>query len=241
MRMPIGASFCLAPAASEQVPVYGRFVEWDAHPEIPAAIDNSIEQNIATPFIDTIINATRLHTDLMRCANIYSYTSTSRTTSKAQYFVQQYALAVRLSALCQHWKQMNLQDWYDQVSSLCPKGPWSHTYDDEEIVPWAPLASWLQLFKAVTRVVTLTELDVSEDSELAKRGLWLVNQLHSTAEKKKGDCQRGIVGLFLGLEYGHCGHVVSDRFKTVEARVEEECVKNGFLVGLGSSVNSPSV
>ena len=233
MRVATGLPVRLvAETVNSDAPVYGQPAQWMG---VMPTFQPEVEEHEATPFINTLIGSTELPFDILRCANILSCTPTSSYTLRAQSFIQQYALAMRLSKLCERWKQIGLQDWYNEVITVCSISTIQHTYDAEDIYPWAPLASWLETFKAV--MSTAIEGNSGHD-ELAQRALYLVNQLHSTAELKRGQCHRGIATALQNMDTKQCGYVVTNTIRKIEEYVEEDCARNGILSGLKFTANS---
>ncbi|KAH4117960.1 hypothetical protein HBH47_148810 [Parastagonospora nodorum] len=213
-------------------PVHGQPAKWMEH--VPV-FQPEVEQHKVTPFIDTLIGSTELPSDLLRCASILSCTPTSACTFRAQFFIQQYTLAIRLSKLCKRWKQIGLQDWYNEVSTMCSISTTQYTCGATVFLPWPPLASWLETFKAV--MSTAIEENSGHD-ELAQRALYLVNQLHRSAELKKGQCHRGIAKSLQDTGTENCGYAVTNTIRKIEEYVEEDCARNGILAGLSFTANS---
>lgn len=233
MRVATGRPVRLvAEILPSDAPVYGQPAQWMEDMPI---FQPEVEQHEATPFVNALIDSIKLPFDLLRCANILSCTPTSSYTFRTQFCFQQYALAIRLSKLCERWKQIGLQDWYNEVSAMCSISTIRYAYGAENILPWAPLASWLETFKAV--MSTAIEGNSSYD-ELAQRALYLVNQLHSTAELKKGHCHHGIATSLKKMGAENCRYVVTNTIRKIEEYVEEDCARNGVLPSLSFTDNS---
>jgi hypothetical protein len=233
MRVATGLPVRLvAETVPSDPPVYGQPAQWieDVH-----AFQPEVEQHEAIPFIDTLMSFTVLPSDLLRCASILSCTPTSSDTFRAQFFMQKYTLAIRLSKLCKRWKQIGLQDWYNEVSTMCSISTTQYTYGATKFLPWAPLASWLETFKAV--MSTAIEGNSGHD-ELAQRALYLVNQLHRSAELKKGQCHHGLATSLQNIGAENCGYLVTKTIRKIEKYVDEDCKMNGILSGLSFTANS---
>jgi len=94
-----------------------------------------------------------LHTDVLRCQNLPPYPVLGHATEVEQltYHIQRYALAYRVLAFSQHWlsdkQRTDRTYFFGMFEYLYNASNSIIQLEDNNAVPWQPLAHWLDSFK----------------------------------------------------------------------------------------------